>query len=113
MKPTCQDSPTDAIAGTPVSRSWKGRPEVLLIYLSPVLLCDVAQDLEIDPTGVDIAPGVAVPDPVLHNFGRLLRAEVADPRLGSALMVESTVRALAVHLLRHHSSLAAYAAMAN
>jgi hypothetical protein len=34
-------------AGTPVSRSWKGRPEVLLIYLSTVLLCDVAQDLEI------------------------------------------------------------------
>jgi hypothetical protein len=78
-----------------------------LIYLNPVLLCDVAQDLEIDPTGVDIAPRVAVRDPVLHNFGHLLRAEAADPRLGSALMVESTVRALAVHLLRHHSNLAA------
>jgi hypothetical protein len=38
---------------------------------------------------VDIAPRVAVRDPVLHNFGHLLRAEAADPRLGSALMVES------------------------
>jgi len=94
-------------AGMPCSRSWKGRPDVLLLHLDPALLHVVAQDLDINPTSVDLAPRVAVPDQVLHNFGHLLRSEAANLAWGSTLMVDSIVRALAVHLLRHHSNLVA------
>lgn len=48
---------------------------------------------------------MAIPDPVLNNIGDLLGSEAADPMLGSAMMVDSIVRALAVHLLRKHSNL--------
>jgi AraC family transcriptional regulator len=77
-----------------------------LIYLNPALLRDVAQDLDIDPTRVDVVPRVATPDPLLHSFGDLLRSEAANPLRGAALTVGSLVRALAVHLFRRHSSLA-------
>lgn len=94
-------------AGYPVIRSWKGRPEVMLIFLDPGLLHGVAQDLGLDATSIDLAPRVAVPDEMVHHFGQLLRHEAENPLWGSALAVDSIAHALSVHLLRQHSSVAA------
>lgn len=94
-------------AGVQCSRSWKGRPEVLLLHLDPALIRGVAQDLNITETALDLRPRVAVPDRVLHDFGHLLHLEAANLAWGSAFMVDSLLHALAVHLLRHHSNLSA------
>jgi AraC family transcriptional regulator len=40
----------------------------------------------------------------LHHFGLLIYEEAASGSLGSSLMAACLARALAVHLLRHHSS---------
>lgn len=94
-------------AGLPVSRSWKGRPEILLILLAPKFIGDIVEEMDLNPASVDIIPRLAVPDQTLHSFGHALRAEAANGGLGSTLMVESVLRSLGVHLLRHYSSLAA------
>ena len=94
-------------AGQPVRRSWAGSPEILLIYINPIRLRAIAQDLELDPSRVDLVPRLAVPDPVLHHYGHLLREEAAHQCPGSEIVVHALTRALAIHLLRHHSNRAA------
>lgn len=94
-------------AGQPVRRAWQGRPEILLIFLGPALLRTVAEELDLDMSRIDLVPRLAEPDPTLHHLGCLLRREAAGEGLGSRLIVDGLARALAVHLLRHHSSRAA------
>lgn len=91
-------------AGQMVRRSWKGSPEILLIYLNPALLRTVAEDLDLDPSRLELVPRLAVPDPMLHHFGCLLRDEAAHRCTGSEIVIDALTRALAVHLLRHHSN---------
>ncbi len=94
-------------AGQPVHRVLKGRPDVVLLHLAPELLHDVARDLYGRNAGpVELIRCLAVPDLRSDQLVRLLLAEAETPGPGSSLMTESLGRALIIHLLRFHSSLA-------
>jgi AraC family transcriptional regulator len=93
-------------AGMRTRRQWMGRPEVVLLCLKSTFMEALAEDLGIGRSSVELVPQLAVPDQTLHDFARLLQSEASQGSLGSALMVQSTVCSLGIHLLRRYSSLA-------
>lgn len=93
-------------AGAPKARELKGRPDFLLVHLAPALVDEVAAEVhDRDPAGVSLVDCLAVPDEPLDRLGRLLLAEAQDGAPGGRLAADLLTRALAVHLLRRHSSL--------
>ena len=94
-------------AGQPVHRVLRGRTDVVLLHLAPELLHDVAHELYGQDVGsVALVHCLAMPDGTADQFVRLLLAEAESPGSGSSLMTESLGRALVIHLLRFHSTLA-------
>ena len=94
-------------AGQPVRRILKGRPDVVLLHLAPELLQAVAQEMYGEASGpVQLLHRFAHSDPMADQLVRLLLAEAETPGPSSSLMTESLGRALVIHLLRRHSSLA-------
>ena len=90
-------------AGMPVIRSFKGRPDVLQLYIAPALVDEVAaQDCGLDPARACLVEHLVVPDETLDRLGRLLLAEAEAP--GERLFADTLIRALVVHLLRRYSS---------
>ena len=91
----------------PVTRSTKGRVDVMHIYIAPTLVEEVAAEAYgADPARVHLFERVAVFDEALNQLGRLLLAEAEAHAPGGRLVADTLARALAVHLLRRHSSLA-------
>ena len=93
--------------GMRVRREWSGRPEVLLLCLKRTFMETLAEDLGVSGCSIELLPQLAAPDQTLHHLGCLLQSEAIQSGLGSALMVQSTVCSLGIHVLRHYSSLAA------
>ena len=94
-------------AGQPVRRLLKGRPDVVLLHLAPKLLRDVAQDIYGREAGsVELVRCLGLPDPTADRLVRLLLAEAESPGPSSSLMTGYLGRALVIHLLRCHSTLA-------
>jgi AraC family transcriptional regulator len=58
-------------------------------------------------SSIELLPQLAAPDQILHHLGCRLQSEAIQSGLGSALMVQSTVCSLGIHVLRQYSSLAA------
>lgn len=94
-------------ANVPVTRSIKGRVEIVHIYLAPALVDEVAAEAyDADPAHVSVVAHVAIHDEALNGLGRLLLAEVESHAPGGRLLADMLTRALAVHMLRRYSSLA-------
>jgi len=94
-------------ARQPVRRILKGRPDVVLLHLAPVLLHDVAEELYGQAgRAVALVHRLAVPDHTADRLVRLLLAEAETPGPTSLLMMETLGRALVIQLLRFHSNLA-------
>jgi AraC family transcriptional regulator len=94
-------------AGTPWEWGFKGttQSDLLPLCLEDAFLREVAQSVEIDPDGVEIVPLLGVQDPQIERIGLSLKAEVeADGLVGGKLYAESLANALAIHLIRDHSS---------
>jgi AraC family transcriptional regulator len=94
---------------TPARREawWQGdQPcEILLIFLREALFSRVAREtFDRDPVRVELQPRFGLRDGMLEHTGRLLLNEIETPQPGGRLFVESLANALAVHLLRNHSS---------
>jgi AraC family transcriptional regulator len=87
----------------PVRRSWKGRPEVVIVFLQPHLLQRVADELDLDPALAELMPQLAVPDPALHELGRALLSEMTNSELATKLMVDTIAQCISIHLLRRYS----------
>ena len=94
-------------AGLPCEWSWKSRADdVLEIRLGDAYLREVAESVEVDPDGIEIVPRVGTPDPQIERIGLSLKAEVeADGLLGGKLYADSLANALAISVIRDHSSL--------
>ncbi len=93
-------------AGQPVRRVLKGRPDVVLLHLAPGLLRSVAEEMfDRDPAFAVLEARLATSDETADRLVRLLLAEAEAPAPATRLMTDTLVRALAVHLLRRHSSL--------
>ncbi len=98
---------------TPSEWGWRGRVEsdVLNLRLNNALLREVAESVEVDPDSVEIVLRHAVPDPQIERIGLSLNAEVeAEGLVGGRLYAESLANALAISLIRDHSSLGRNAA---
>jgi AraC family transcriptional regulator len=76
------------------------------LCLEDSFLREVAQSVDVDPDGVEIVPLLGVRDPQIERIGLSLKAEAeADGLLGGRLYAESLASALAITLIRNHSSL--------
>jgi AraC family transcriptional regulator len=95
-------------AGMTCEWGWRERVEsdVLNLRLRDAFLREVAESVDVDPGGVEIIPRVATSDPQIERIGLSLKAELeADGLLGDRLYAESLANALAISLIRDHSSL--------
>ena len=93
-------------AGESVTRLLKGRPDVLLVHLSNQLIQQVASEVwDADPSQLALLQCLAEPDEHVSQIGRALQTEVESLADGNVLMTELLGRAMALNLLRKHSSL--------
>jgi AraC family transcriptional regulator len=90
-------------ANQPSEWTWERSPDVLHLYLDTALVRQAA--LEAGGDGFDLADGVCIPDPAICRIGLDLLAELQQPGFGSNLYGEALSQALAVQLLRRHSTL--------
>ncbi len=96
----------------PAGPHWEWRFEgaaesdQLPLCLEDAFLREVAQSVDVDPDDVEIVPLLGVQDPQIERIGLSLKAEAeADGLLGGRLYAESLASALAITLIRNHSSL--------
>lgn len=91
--------------GCPDSMRWDGEAHVLNVFLEPRLVPEVAGSLGADLDGAEIVLAFQARDPNIERIGLLLKDELETGGLGGKLYAGSLANALAVHLLREHSSL--------
>ncbi len=96
-------------SGVPVTRSFRGWADFLVVYLASEIVAEVAVGaLDLNPARVELVESLAVFDQTLAGLGRLLKAEAeADEAAGTRLFTDTLARALALHLLRAYSAYAA------
>lgn len=75
----------------------------LLLRLSPALMRDTADALQLPPGGAELAPAIHVRDPQIERIGWLMQAEDHDGYPGGRLFADSLAGALAVRLLAMQS----------
>ena len=97
-------------AGQPSEWRWgeqeQGRADSLHLYLTPALVREAAESMEVDPDRVEIVGNIGTVDRQIERIGLSFLPELdARPSLGSGLFGDSLAKALAVHLLRAHSSI--------
>lgn len=95
-------------AGTTVEVEYRERVEsdVLNLHLGDAFLREVAQSVEVDSDDLEIMLRVGTPAPQIEQIGLSLMAEIeANGLVGSKLYAESLANALAISLIRDHSSL--------
>ncbi len=105
------------VAIIPKGRAWewgfKGETEsdLLPLCLEDAFLRETARSVDVDPEGVEILPILGLRDPRIGQIGLLLKEEIeAEGLLGGRLYAESLATALAITLIRDHSSLGRKAA---
>ena len=79
--------------------------DTLAVLLDPAFVGGVAQGAGIDPTTIDLVGTLGGRDPAIERIGMALLADMEDGGLLGALYAESLATALAVQLLRTHSTL--------
>jgi len=85
---------------------WSRRHEALNLSLDPALIRSAAEALGADPDRVELQDVFGARDPHVEWIARTLEAEAVSGGQMSAIYAESLATALAVRLLRRHSSLA-------
>lgn len=80
---------------------WNQQVESILISIDRDRLTQVAHDL-IDPDAVELMPQFARPDPLIHQLGVSLKAELEISAITSRLYADSITTLLCVHLLQHY-----------
>ena len=95
-------------AGSASEWRWEkgGGAESLHLYLGPALVREAAEGAGLDPDAVEIVGGLVPRDPQIERLGLSFLPDLEAGDLpGGRLYAEALARALAVHLLREHSSL--------
>jgi AraC family transcriptional regulator len=90
-------------AGQQYSATWKDELEDIAIHLDPDFVARQAREL-IQTDHVDLIVDCEVDDPLIHQIGRSLAAEVDAGAPAGLIYAESLVNTLVAHLLRHYSS---------
>jgi AraC family transcriptional regulator len=102
----CPGSMSLTPRGTPVSYRWTDACVVANLYLSPALTRTLAEDLSRkDPERAELVPRPFFRDPFIERLCLALVGELETGGLLGALYADTLAQALALHLLRHYSSL--------
>ncbi len=92
-------------AGTPAYWRMAAASEDISLLLEDRFIQRVAVEAGADPDKIEIVPFFSAPDPQIERVGLSLLSEMESGGLGGEFYVESLANVLALHLLRHHSSL--------
>ncbi len=105
------------VAIIPGARAWKWEfkaeteSDLLPLCLEDAFLREAARSVDVDPDGLEILPIMGLRNPRIEQIGLLLKEEIeAEGLLGGKLYAESLATALAITLIRDHSSLGRKAA---
>lgn len=89
-------------AKVPQKAAWKQQIEFTLLFLDPAYMAQVASE-SVNGDRIELTPRFATFDPLIHQLGLALKAELEAGESSSLLYVESAATMLATHLLRHYS----------
>jgi AraC family transcriptional regulator len=90
-------------AGQQYSAFWKDELEDIAIHLDPDFVAHQAREL-VQTDRIDLIRYCEVSDPLVHQIGRSLAAEVDAGAPAGSIYAESLVNTLVAHLLRHYST---------
>lgn len=90
-------------AGQQYSANWTERLEDVAIFFDPAFIERQAGDL-VQTERADIVMACEARDPLIHQIGLALAAEVDAGAPAGSIYAESLVNTLVAHLLRHYSS---------
>jgi AraC family transcriptional regulator len=91
-----------------VRSSWQpqaGSSSVVQLFMLPTLWTSLSRATDTDPERIELRADFATADPLVEQLVRALATEAASTRPGGQLYGETLELALAMHLLRHYSSL--------
>ncbi len=91
-------------AGTPSRWEMREKDTALILGLPPEVLRSVAAELRIDPDRAEVLNRFQIRDRQIEQIGWALKTEMEQGYRNGALYLDSLARALAVHLLHHHTS---------
>lgn len=104
----CRPVPGDIFVvprGVPSEWQWRGQCNVTQLSPDPALVTRMAVEaLDVEPSRVELVPRITYPDPLVHEIGRALLAELQSAERGSRLYVDLLTQTLVVHLLRTHAA---------
>lgn len=89
--------------GKQYSAFWTEELEDLGIQLDPDFVAQRAREL-VQTDRIDLINDCDIGDPLVHQIGRSLAAEVDSGAPGGSIYAESLVNTLVAHMLRHYSS---------
>jgi AraC family transcriptional regulator len=89
-------------AGVTNATVWKGDAEFSLLTLCPKFVGEVAHE-SIDPNRVELIPQFAAFDPLIHQIGLSLKADIKAGYPTGRIFGESAATMLAARLLQQHS----------
>lgn len=93
-------------AGLSAFEQWDGEDHYVSIRLATEFVDRVALEaLEVDPDQVSLLSEFHSRDPQIQHLGMNFLAELMNQGLGGRLYVDSLANILAVHLLRHYSTI--------
>ena len=79
--------------------------DVVLVFLNwPLFDRAIQESLDRDPRSVDIVPKFVIRDLMLERIAHELLLEIADPRPGGRLRLETIAQTLADHFIKAHSN---------
>jgi len=90
-------------AGQQYSAVWREELEDLAIHLDPDFVARLAREL-VQTDRIDLIADCEVGDPLVHQIGRSLAAEVDAGAPAGSIYAESLVNTLVAHVLRHYST---------
>ncbi|MBF2028721.1 MAG: helix-turn-helix transcriptional regulator [Oscillatoriales cyanobacterium C42_A2020_001] len=82
--------------------NWNQESPFSLLFVEPDYLIQVARE-SVTTDRVQLTAQFAMHDPLIHQIGRSLTAELETNQLHSRLFVDSLTTALSIHLLRDYS----------
>jgi AraC family transcriptional regulator len=90
-------------AGVSNATVWTGEAEFLRLTISPQFLSEIVHE-SIDPDRIELIPQFAAFDPLIHQIGLSLKADLEAGCPTGRLFGESAATMLAARLLQQHSA---------
>lgn len=93
-------------AGRPCTLNWRQQVDCLTISLDPTIIARAAADA-LHADRIELIGAEEVEDPLINHLGLALLAEAQSGGAGGAFYAETLGYTLAIHLLRHYSTVPA------